>query len=248
MPSWSRQSVPEDRIHERPFVLILAPGDVRKVRAEPGRPFSTLMFHRRHHTLPRLYLSTATEEHELALQRPFFSRKTWDLPLLERVLESASPVSDWISYRDDDSGLGLELPADWQVADGVAGSELTVLAPELGVEGFVANVTVTVQELEAPVELEGYSAAVLETMGRVLTDARLVDREGTTLLGRAGERVLVAYRQGIHSLALEQWWSVAATADEGGAVVVSATCAALDYDTYADTFNRIAGSLTVDGA
>ena len=156
-------------------------------------------------------------------------------------------MSDWISYRDDDTGLGFELPADWQVADGVAGSEVTILAPELGVEGFVANVTVTVQELEAPVELEGYSAAVLETMGRVLTDARLVDREGATLLGRAGVRVLVAYRQGIHSLALEQWWSVAAAADEGGAVVVSATCAALDYDAYADTFNRIAGSLTVDG-
>ena len=157
-------------------------------------------------------------------------------------------MNDWVSYRDDDSGLGVELPADWQVADGVGGSEITILAPELGVEGFVANVTVTVQELAAPVELEGYSAAVLGTMGRVLTDARLIDREGATLLGRAGERVLVAYRQGIHSLALEQWWSVAQAADEGGAVVVSATCAALDYDAYADTFTRIAGSLTVDGA
>lgn len=157
-------------------------------------------------------------------------------------------MSDWISYRDEDSGLGLELPADWQVADGVAGSELTILAPERGVEGFVANVTVTVQELGAPVGLEGYSAAVLESMGRVLTDARLIDRAGTTLLGRDGERVLVAYRQGIHSLALEQWWSVAGTGEEGGAVVVSATCAALDYDAYANTFSRIAGSLTVDGA
>ena len=124
-------------------------------------------------------------------------------------------MSDWISYLDEDSGLGLELPADWRVADGVAGSELTILAPELGVEGFVANVTVTVQELEAPVDLEGYSAAALETMGRVLTDARLIDREGTTLLGREGERVLVAYRQGIHSLALEHWWSVAANRGRG---------------------------------
>ncbi|MGH9005151.1 MAG: hypothetical protein ACRDYV_18675 [Acidimicrobiia bacterium] len=80
------QTGPEDRIHERPFVLVFGPGDVRKMRAEPGRPFSTLMFHRRHHTRPRLYLSTASEEHELALARPLFSRKTWDLPLLERVL------------------------------------------------------------------------------------------------------------------------------------------------------------------
>lgn len=157
-------------------------------------------------------------------------------------------MSDWVSYRDDDSGLGFELPADWQVLEGVGGGELTILAGEQGVEGFVANVTVTVQELEAPLELERYSAAVLETIGRVLTDARLVDREGSTLLGRAGERVLVAYRQGIHSLALEQWWSVAEDGGEGGAVVVSAICAALDYDAYADAFTRIAGSLTVDGA
>jgi hypothetical protein len=27
-------------------------------------------------------------------------------------------MSDWISYRDEDTGLGLELPAEWQVADG----------------------------------------------------------------------------------------------------------------------------------
>ena len=80
------QTGPEDRIHERPFVLVFGPGDVRRMRAEPGRPFSTLMFHRRHHTRPRLYLSTASEEHELALGRPLWSRKTWDLPLLERVL------------------------------------------------------------------------------------------------------------------------------------------------------------------
>ena len=89
---------------------------------------------------------------------------------------------------------------------------------------------------------------MLETIGRVLTDVRLVDRESATLLGQAGERVLLAYRQGTHSLAMEQWWSVAENAGEGGAVVVSATCAALDYDAYADTFTRIAGSLTVDGA
>ena len=80
------QTAPEDRIHERPFVLVFRPGDVRRLRTEPGRPFSTLMFHRRHHVRPRLYLSTASEEHELALGRPLWSRRTWDLPLLERVL------------------------------------------------------------------------------------------------------------------------------------------------------------------
>jgi hypothetical protein len=67
-------------------VLVFAAGDVRKLRSEPARPFSLRMFHRKHHTLPRLYLFTASGEHELALHRPIYSRKTWDLALLERVL------------------------------------------------------------------------------------------------------------------------------------------------------------------
>jgi hypothetical protein len=157
-------------------------------------------------------------------------------------------MSEWISYRDEDTGLGLELPADWEVVKGLVGSDLTFLAAERGVEDFRANVSVTAVDLGAPMPLEAFSAAQLATMSRVLTDVRLIDRAGATLLGRAGERVVVAYRQGVHSLAMEQRWSVAETADEGGAVVVSAVCAALDYDVYADTFDRIAGSLTVDGA
>ncbi len=156
-------------------------------------------------------------------------------------------MSEWTVYRNDEAGFRIEHPSDWEALEDMGGG-VVVVAPERGVEDFRANISVTMQELPAPVDLEGFSAAQLQTMSRVLTDARLVDRDRATLLGRAGERVLVAYRQGVHSLALEQWWSVAGTADEGGAVVVSATCAALDYDTYADTFTRVAASLSIDGA
>lgn len=158
-------------------------------------------------------------------------------------------MSEWTIYRNDEAGFRLEHPDEWDILEEAAGSVVVVLAPEQGVEAFRANVSVATVDFGAPMPLEGFSAIQLETMGRVMTDARLIDREGITLLGRAGERVLVAYRQGVHSLALEQWWSVAGTADEGGAVVVSAVCAALDYDAYADTFSRVLGSLSlsVDG-
>ncbi len=80
------QNSREDRIHQQPFVIAFRPGQVVGMRFEPGRRWSSQMFHRAHHTFPRLYLETASETHELALQRVFLGRQTWDLTLLERVL------------------------------------------------------------------------------------------------------------------------------------------------------------------
>jgi hypothetical protein len=120
-----------------------------------------------------------------------------------------------------------------------------LLAGEPGTGGFAANVSVTAQELPTRVEPDEFGRSQLAAMAELLTDVRLVDRSEAKLLDRPGERVLVTYRQGVHSLALEQWWALA---DAGpGAVVVSATCTALDYDDYADDFGRIAASLRVEG-
>lgn len=155
-------------------------------------------------------------------------------------------MSEWVAYRNTTVDLALEHPPGWEAAEDVPGCIVVVLAPETGVEGFRANVGVTAQELPEPADLEGFTTTQMQSMARVLTDVRLIDRGDTSLLGRDGKRILVAYRQGIHSLALEQWWAVAGTETETGAVVVSASCAALDYDAYADTFARMAASLRPD--
>ena len=157
-------------------------------------------------------------------------------------------MSEWVAYRNREAGLTLEHPTGWEAVEDVAGCVVVVLAPQSGVEGFRANVGVTAQKLPGPADLEVFTASQMESVGRVLTDARLIDRGDTRLLGRNAKRVLVAYRQGIHTLALEQWWAVAGHDSDAGAVILSASCAVLDYDDYADTFAHIAASLRTDGA
>ena len=147
----------------------------------------------------------------------------------------------WVTYEDGDAGFALEHPAGWEATDDAPGCIVLVITPEAGMDGFRANVTLTTTMLSGALNAEGLASAQLATLGELLTDARLVDRAPASLLGRPGERVLLTYRQGLHSLALEQCWSIAGE----GAVVLSATCASLDYDRYADTFARMAASLRV---
>src|SRR5438309_12128417 len=120
------------------------------------------------------------------------------------------------------------------------GAAVVLVAGVPGTGGFAANVSVTAQELPTAVEPGEFGRSQLAAMAELLTDVRLVDRSTAQLLGRPGERVLVTYRQGVHSLALEQWWALAGAGP--GAVVVSATCAVLDYDAYADDFGRVGAS------
>jgi hypothetical protein len=147
----------------------------------------------------------------------------------------------WIAHRDGDAGFAVDHPSGWEAIDGVAGSDVLVLASESGTRGFRANLAVATQMRPDSLDLKRFGDAQLATLAQLLTDGRLVDRAPASLLGQPGERVLITYRQGIHSLTLEQWWAVAGE----GAVVVSATCAALDYDLYADTFAGMAASLRV---
>jgi hypothetical protein len=152
-------------------------------------------------------------------------------------------VNDWVDYRGKDAGFIVSHPPGWRAVEGVAGAALVLSAGEPGTGGFFANLSVRAQALPGPVGLDEFGAAQLGGLGELLTDVRLVDRSEAEVLGHHGGRVLVTYRQGIHALALEQWWAVAGP----GAVVVSGTCAVLDYDTHADDFGRIVASLHVDG-
>ena len=152
-------------------------------------------------------------------------------------------MSDWVDYRSKEAGFAVSHPPGWRAAEGVAGAALVLVAGEPGTGGFSGNLSVTAQALPEPVGLDQFGEAQLGGLAELLTDARLVDRGEATLLGNAGGRVLVTYRQGIHALALEQWWVVAGS----GGIVVSGTCAVLDYDTLADDFGRIVASLRVDG-
>jgi hypothetical protein len=154
-------------------------------------------------------------------------------------------VSEWTEYRSAEGGFVVSHPSGWRSAEGIMGAAVVLVAGEPGTGGFAANVSVTAQELPDAVDPDEFGRSQLAAMAELLTDVRLVDRSEAHLLGWPGERVLVTYRQGIHSLALEQWWAIA---DAGpGAVVVSATCPVLDYDDYADDFGRVAASLRVDG-
>jgi hypothetical protein len=153
-------------------------------------------------------------------------------------------VSEWVEYRSEDSGIALTHPPGWRVSEGAAGAAVAVVAHEPGTGGFSACVTINAAELDGPVDLQDFTKMQLAGIGEFLTDVRLIDQSESSLLGRPAGRLLVTYRQGVHALVLEQWWAVAEAGP--GAVVVSGTCAALDYDDYADVFDQVASSLRAE--
>lgn len=168
--------------------------------------------------------------------------RRWTSRQYDRPMDA---MSGWTTAIRADAGLAVEHPASWPVSLEVPGVAVMILAAEESVAGFRANVAIAAQDLPGPVTLEAFTALQLATMGQAHADARLIDRSAATLLGQPAERALLLYRQGIYSLALERWW----TARDGGeaVVVVSATCAALDYDGYADTFSAIAAGVAATG-
>ena len=121
-------------------------------------------------------------------------------------------MNQWAEYRSAESGLALFCPPGWSITEGQVGAVVAMVAPQPGSGGFSACVTINAAELvESPASLEEFTKTQLAAMGEFLTDVRLIDQAESSLLARPAERVLVAYRQGVHALALEQWWAVADT-------------------------------------
>ena len=80
------QTVPEDRLHERHFVITLTPADVRAITLVPAERMSWRSIRRRAQ-FPRLVIETTSQVHRLAFQPRFGRSMASRLRTLERVLE-----------------------------------------------------------------------------------------------------------------------------------------------------------------
>jgi hypothetical protein len=128
----------------------------------------------------------------------------------------------------------LELPAGFALQ-----AELpTVIVHVAREHDFQPNVIVTAQPVPEETSVEGWVEANLAEQRGLLTAARLIDREREDGSRRA-ERTLIHHVHGPHSVTLEQWWRRTA----GRGYVVSASCATLDYDEFAEPFASLAAAV-----
>ena len=145
-----------------------------------------------------------------------------------------------VNYRP--GGFSLQVPESWRLMKGVPGAVITAVAPSA--EGsFAATVTASIQAREPSTSDEAVIERHIDSLFGLATDALLVDSQPFSAAVTA-HRVLVAYRQGVHDLSLEQWLFLA----PDRTIVVSGACASSDYDRYADQLTRIAASLEVADA
>lgn len=126
-------------------------------------------------------------------------------------------------YEHPRLGFSIELAAGWEVASEVPP---VFLAPGARERAFAPNVTITSGRGE------GFDEQ-LEATVAALEHARLVDRE---MPPGGPARSLVHHVVGPTAVALEQWWHRAGDATW----VASASCAALDYDGFADGLAAVA--------
>jgi hypothetical protein len=131
-------------------------------------------------------------------------------------------------------------PSDLELPEGFAlQAELpTVIAHVAREHDFQPNVMVTAQPLPEGTSLEGWVEANLAEQLGLLTAARMIDREREDGSPPA-ERTLIHHVHGPHSVTLEQWWR--RSSDRG--YVVSASCATLDCDEFAEPFASLAAAV-----
>jgi hypothetical protein len=141
-----------------------------------------------------------------------------------------------------DGDLALPVPEGWRDLGPVAGVLAAFAAPEAerGEPRFAPNANLTTTPGEGA-GLDVHAERQAQVLGVLLTDAVLLDEEAAELGGVPALRRLVAYRQGIFELTLEQWLLVAGDR----LVALSVTCESLDAPAVAPVAAEMAAGLRV---
>ncbi|MDP8931242.1 MAG: DUF1795 domain-containing protein [Actinomycetota bacterium] len=96
----------------------------------------------------------------------------------------------------------------------------------------------------ADMDFDGYVDLQLASLGRMLTDLRLLGNDPARLGDLEGRRLLCSYRQGIYLLNIVVWTALGA----GRALSLSGICVATDYERVESTFERIVASTRLTSA
>ncbi|MFN2556414.1 MAG: hypothetical protein ABR592_05990 [Nitriliruptorales bacterium] len=155
--------------------------------------------------------------------------------------EVDSRTDGWVEAAHPDQGFTLRHPPDWRAHQGRGSRPLVLVGP-----GVASR---PVAEAAAPptpaaADLNGYVDVQLASLGRLLTDLRLISDDPARLGELEGRRLLCSYRQGIYLINIVVWTALAAEQ----ALSLSGICVATDYDRLEPTFEGIAAStrLTLD--
>lgn len=149
------------------------------------------------------------------------------------------------TYRHEQSGFTLPVPAEWEVAENLQGCALVAVEPEQDPRRFVANVVVTVESLAEDEPLESWVRRSHEALrDGTLPRLRIIDTVETEVGGLPAWRTLSHYLHQMHGgVNLDQWQ----VAHEGWGYVMSCSMGALDYDELADAMERMADGLRIEG-
>jgi hypothetical protein len=140
-------------------------------------------------------------------------------------------------YWHPATGCMVPVPPPWErVEDPQPGVALIAREPEAPA-GFQANLVVTVDQIPADLDLDGWQAANEELLGTRLRGYCLLDRESMEVAGRPVLRRLAHHaRPDAGSITMEQW----ATVEGVTGYTLTASVATLSYDSLAEMFAEIA--------
>ncbi len=147
----------------------------------------------------------------------------------------------WVEAAHADQGIALRHPPDWRALLGQGSRPLVVVGPGPGARPVVEAAAPLLPSAD---DLDTYVALQLESLGRLLTDLRLLD-DGPAPVGELqGRRLLATYRQGVYLLNVVVWTALAGER----ALSVSGICVASEYERVEATLEGIAASVRLSPA
>jgi hypothetical protein len=146
-----------------------------------------------------------------------------------------------VTYRHPTAGFSLPLPRDWERVEDTEGIALIAVEPERP-PWFRANLVVTIERLEAGMDLPSWTAAGRGLLEQTLERPLLIDLDETGIGGRPARRALVHHTTETGAVTMEQWTLMEAALG----YTLTASVGTLEYDDLADLFATVAAGFRPD--
>lgn len=146
----------------------------------------------------------------------------------------------WVTHGHDEAGFELALPSGWPVDREVDGCALACTEPPPAGSPptyLPPSIVVTVDELARDEPFHGWVERFRASLLQTYNQLRLIDMEETTLGDVTAHRTLSHYQHSVAGGVCTDQWCIPAL---GRAYVITCSSGALEYDEFADTFQRVA--------
>ena len=146
----------------------------------------------------------------------------------------------FVTYRHGEHRFELALPKGWPVDDEAAGCALVCTEPPPvgGPPTYLPpSIVVALDEMAGGEPISTWLQWFRASLAQTYHTLRLIDLEDTVLGGVAASRSLSHYVHGVVGGVCTEQWCIPAP---GGVYAVTCSSGALEYDKFADTFQRVA--------